>query len=97
MPLAGNPQQARSMHGGGIERLRHGANSLSCGRSRPGQLGNMGRGPGMDAVDVAGTGRFADGSRSDRVFAFACAAFAKTAESSVNALSACAGRIFSFL
>src|ERR1700730_11472208 len=97
MRSAGNRYPVRVVDGGGAERYRNGASSLSdSGRCR-GKLGIVGRGPGLDAVCVARSRRGAAGSRSNRLLATARVVRDKTSESNLNAFPPRRRRDCSFL
>ena len=97
MRTAGNRQKARFADGSGAEHCGDGAPSFSRVGRCLGKLGIVGRGPGLDAVDVARVGRNDSGSRLDRLLASARMVSEETLESELNAFPPCRRRICSFL
>src|ERR1700693_4462560 len=86
---AGNRQKARFADGSGAEHCGDGAPSFSRVGRCLGKLGIVGRGPGLDAVDVARVGRNDSGSRLDRLLASARMVFGETIENEFNGVSPC--------
>src|SRR6266481_168627 len=94
---AGNRQEVWVVDGGGSERFRYGATSISRGGNCRGQLGIVGGKSGLDAVGVAHFGRCTAGPRYDRLLAVACVVRGKASESKLNAFSSSYRRFCSFL
>ena len=84
-------RQRPGKHGG------NGASTLHRYGSGVGELGTVGRGSGMDTMDLARPGGNFIGSRLDRFFSITRMVRQKRSESELNALPARGCRIFSLL